>query len=83
MQGSLYSKIIAKAWADEAFKRRLLEHPLETLRAEGAVVPDGVRVTVVENTPEAVTFVLPRKSADELSEHQLASATGGILTDGY
>jgi len=75
--GSLYSKIVAKAWADEAFKRRLFEHPVETLRAEGATVPDGMRVTIVENTPEAVTFVLPRKSSDELSERELAGAAGG------
>lgn len=74
---SLFSKIVAKAWADEAFKQRLLAHPVETLRAEGAAVPDGVRVTIVENTADDVTLVLPRKPGNELSERELAGAAGG------
>ena len=74
---SLFSKIVAKAWADEDFKRHLLDHPVETLRAEGANVPDGVRVRIVENTTDDVTLVLPRKPAHELSERELASASGG------
>ncbi len=30
-----YSRIVAKAWEDEAFKQRLLADPKATLQAEG------------------------------------------------
>lgn len=73
---SLQSRLIAKAWADDEFKRRLLANPGEALRAEGIEVPAGIEIAVVENTADRFTFVLPRRPKDELSERELASATG-------
>lgn len=73
---SLESKIIAKAWADDDFKRRLLADPVSALRAEGIDVPAGIAISVVENTADRFTFVLPRKPKDELSERELATASG-------
>ena len=73
---SLESKIIAKAWADDDFKRRLLADPVAALRAEGVDVPAGINISVVENTADRFTFVLPRKPKDELSERELATASG-------
>ncbi len=34
-QSNQYQQLIAKCWADEAFKQRLLDNPAETLKAEG------------------------------------------------
>jgi hypothetical protein len=54
-------KIIAKAWADEAFKQKLLSNPLETLREQGVSIPPGIDVRVVESTADVYYFVLPPK----------------------
>jgi hypothetical protein len=54
-----YSKIIAKAWRDPAFKAKLLADPQAALKNAGISVPTGVTVKVVENTDTHVHFVLP------------------------
>jgi hypothetical protein len=55
-------KVIAKAWRDEAFKKRLQQDPLTVLRAEGVDLPKGVReVRVVEDGPDLRYLILPVK----------------------
>jgi len=71
-----YQQLIAKCWADEAFKQRLLADPAGTLKAEGIEVPEGVRVQVVENTAHVITLVIPEQPKD-LSDEALAGAAGG------
>ncbi len=62
-------KVIAKAWADEAFKQRLLSNPSETLRGEGIEPPPGVEVRVVESTDKVYYLVLPPKpQGEEITE---------------
>ena len=59
----LWAKIVAKAWSDEAFKAELLNNAEQVLKAEGAEIPEGVRVQVVEeqkpSTAEDVYLYLP------------------------
>ena len=59
----LWAKIVAKAWCDEAFKAELVNNPEQVLKAEGAEIPEGVRVHVVEeqkpSTAEDVYLYLP------------------------
>ena len=59
----LWAKIVAKAWCDEAFKAELLNNAEQVLKAEGAEIPEGVRVHVVEeqkpSTAEDVYLYLP------------------------
>lgn len=54
-----WAKIIAKAWADEDFKARLIADPAETLKAEDIEVPDGMIIKVVENTDKLTHILLP------------------------
>jgi len=75
-QSKRYQQLIAKCWADEAFKQRLLADPAETLKAEGIEVPTGVRVQVVENTAQVCTLVIPVQSND-LSDEVLERVSGG------
>jgi hypothetical protein len=64
-------KVVAMAWADEAFKHRLLSDPARVLRAQGVSVPEGVEVRIVEDTAMVLHVVLPVKpSSQELSEEQ-------------
>ena len=75
------SKIIAKSWADDGFKRRLMNDPSGTLKAEGVDLPAGVTVKVVENTSNVVHLVLPAKPTD-LSDEDLDQVAGGAGTAG-
>ena len=57
-------KIIAKAWADESFKERLLSDSRRVLQEEGIPVPPGVEVKVLEQTDMQLYVVLPKKPTD-------------------
>lgn len=61
-------KVIAKAWADEAFKQKLIAQPAETLREEGLDTPPEVELRVVECTDKVVYVVLPPKPRGDESE---------------
>jgi len=71
-------KIIAKARRDPAFKAEPTANPAAALKAEGIDVPDGVAVTVVENTDKQFHLVLPPVPTGELSEGDLEAVAGGI-----
>ncbi len=71
-----YQQLIAKCWADEAFKQKLLADPAATLKAEGIEIPAGVTVRVVENTARQFTLVIPPKP-DALSDEALEGVAGG------
>ena len=73
------SQIIAKSWADDGFKGRLLSNPMDTLKAEGVEIPAGVTVRVLENTSNVVHLVLPAKPTD-LSDEDLDKVAGGAST---
>ena len=68
--------IVARAWADEAFKARLLENPGAVLREHGIEVAPGVRIDVVEDSSEVRHFVLPASPVGELSEEELSPVAG-------
>ena len=72
-----FGKIVAKAWRDPAFKAELIANPAAALKAEGIDVPDGMAVTVVENTDKHFHLVLPPVPTDELSDEALDAVAGG------
>lgn len=77
-----WSQIVAKAWADETFKKRLLADPAGVLMGHGMIVPAGVEVRVVENTDQVRYLTLPVRPTGEtggaLNEEELARVAGGI-----
>ena len=78
------TKLITKALEDEAFRSELLSNPKAVIEKEsGQTIPEGVEVKIVEEAPNSVTIVLPRKpaSADvsgELSDEGLEKVSGGL-----
>ena len=72
------SQLIAKCWADEGFKRKLLADPAATLKAEGAEVPPGLSIKALENTDKMFHPVIPAKPAD-LSDEELGKVVGGAI----
>jgi len=74
-----YAKIVAKAWADEGFKQRLLSDPTTVLKEHGIEVPVGVVFKVVESTSNLVYLTLPPRpdssqvAAEELDSREAAN----------
>jgi Nitrile hydratase, alpha chain len=74
---TVYAKAVRKAWTDPEFRAKLLANPRAALADEGAPMPAGVTIKVVENTDAVVHLVLPPRPSGELSEEALAAVAGG------
>jgi hypothetical protein len=76
-----WGQIVARAWADEGFKKRLLADPAAILKEARVQMPAGIRVRVMEDSDETLHLTLPQKPGEgELAEEdlqQLAAAVGG------
>jgi hypothetical protein len=75
-QGKKISQLIAKCWADEGFKHKILTDPAAALKAEGMELPAGQSIVAHENTEKVFHLVIPAKPT-ELSDEDLAHAAGG------
>ncbi len=73
-------QIIAKSWADDGFKQRLLKDPAAVLKEEGVHIPQGLDLRVVENTDSVFYLVLPKPPicSDELSDEEMGKAAAGV-----
>jgi hypothetical protein len=77
-QGMKIGEIISKAWADEAFKQRLLADTATVLAEEGIEIPEGVTIKAVENTDTCFHLVIPPKQMPtSLDMSELAAIAGG------
>jgi Nitrile hydratase, alpha chain len=76
-QTKRWSQIVAQAWADGAFKERLLADPRTVLQEHGISIPTGRGVRVLEPPEHAVYFVLPPRPRGELPDEQLDRVVGG------
>ncbi len=72
-----WAKVVAKAWSDPAFKKRLLENPKEILESNGLEIPEGTRLVINENTKTNFYLTLPEKPKGELSEEKLQEIAAG------
>ncbi|MBS0650915.1 MAG: NHLP leader peptide family RiPP precursor [Verrucomicrobia bacterium] len=72
-----WAKVIAKAWSDPAYKKKLLENPEATLAAEGISMPKGIHVEIHETTNKVVHLNLPQRPEGDLSEEQLLKVAAG------
>ncbi len=70
-------RVVAKAWADEAFKAALIADPNAALAAEGIAVPAGVKLKVLEDTSDTMHFILPPPPSAALSDEAVGSVAGG------
>jgi Nitrile hydratase, alpha chain len=79
-QGKKISQLIAKCWADEGFKHKLLADPAATLKTEGVEVPAGlsIKVLVLENDAKVFHLIIPAKPTDLSDEDLDKLATGTI-----
>jgi len=72
-----YAKIVAKAWSDEDFHKRLVNDPEKTLRDEGWKIDSRIKVKIAENSDtHTLTLGLPSKPQG-LSDEQLRDRAEG------
>jgi hypothetical protein len=76
-----WGKVVARAWSDELFKKRLLADPAVVLKEHGIEVPSEMAVKVMEDSTEVVHLILPSPPA-ELSEEEMNQVAGGTGTIG-
>ena len=80
-QAKLWAKVVAKAWADEDYKKRLMGDPASVLVEEGMPVLEGLEIKVVEATEKQAWIVLPPKPEEDKIEEALEArlAAGGCF----
>lgn len=62
-QAKKFGQVVAKAWTDPDFKKRLLSDPKEVLSENGVDVRGASEVHMHENTGDVLHLVLPAKPA--------------------
>jgi hypothetical protein len=74
----VWNQIVARAWCDEDFMKRLLAHPREMLAENDLEVPPGTEVHVVlgsevriDDTDSVRRFTLPAGPSHELMDEEL------------
>jgi hypothetical protein len=73
------SRIIARAWKDEAFANELRRNPKAAIEKEVGKLPDAIKIQVVEESPTSLYLVLPARPSGtgELSDAELEGVAGG------
>jgi len=62
-QQKQWARIVAKAWADDDYKARLIADPKAVLAAENVEFDHSMDFTVVEAAENQIVLVLPPKSS--------------------
>jgi hypothetical protein len=77
------NKLVVKAYEDEAFRQQLIADPKKIYEQElGTNIPDSINIQVVEEQPNTIYMILPRKAEEagaegELSDEALEAVAGG------
>jgi hypothetical protein len=82
-QEKQWSQIVARAWADEAFKYRLLSEAATVLREHGLEMAPDIDLKVVEDTEKVRHFVLPAAPIGELTDEELSPTAGADSFSGF
>jgi len=75
---SVLSRVMVRCWADPVFKAQLLADPVAVLKAQGFELPEGLHISVLEDSPALVHWVIPARPS-ELSDAVLDAVAGGQL----
>lgn len=78
-----WGMLVARAWADDDLKQRLLDDPAPVLEEFGIEVPEGVVLKVVEDTDQVQHLVLPASPTDDLSDEELTCSVGFDSFSGF
>ncbi|NDD58467.1 MAG: NHLP leader peptide family natural product precursor [Chlamydiae bacterium] len=59
----IWAQVVAKAWSDEAFKRRLVKEPEKVLKENGFVLDPNINYHIIEDSKENKSLVIPKDSS--------------------
>ncbi len=76
-QRQAMAKIVARAWADPGYKKKLMRQPRAVLAEAGIAVPKGHKVVVHECDKKTSHFVIPAKPEGLIGE-DVAAAHGAL-----
>lgn len=80
-RGELEQQVVERAARDSQFRKDFMTNPRETAEREfGVAIPEGIDITVLEETPSSVYVVLPPAQAQagrEVSDADLEAVAGG------
>ncbi|MGM0706173.1 MAG: NHLP leader peptide family RiPP precursor [Bacteroidota bacterium] len=81
-RSEIEARIIANAWRDRRYKRRLMSNPREVISREiGTEIPRDVNIRVLEEEENTLFFVLPRNPND-YSESEMNAEEAVLLAAG-
>lgn len=72
------AEIIARAWSDLSFKKRLHEDAREVLLEMGVEIPSGKSVRVVEDTADTYYLYIPPAPTADILGVQAVDVTSGV-----
>jgi len=73
-----WESVLKKANEDLAFREKLKSNPKEALAEEaGEMIPDAVRIVVLDQNDVDFVITLPRSETGELSDMDLEHVAGG------
>jgi hypothetical protein len=72
-----WMKVVAKAWSDKLFKKRLLADPAGVLQENGIEIPGTAAIKIVEDSAKTIHLILPG-GPKELAEAELEQLAGGV-----
>ena len=77
--------LLAACWKDDALKARFMADTKAVLAERGIKMPDGMDVTVLENTDNTVhiTLPVPPDGHAEMTMEELSQAAGGTIFPGF
>ena|SRR5579872_905458 len=79
----LWGALVAKAWADDNLKARLIDDPATVLREHGMDVPYDLELRVVEDTDQVRYLVLPTSPGNDLADEELTCSVGYDSFSGF
>ena len=65
------AKVIARAWTDESYKKRLHSHPRDALAEADLHLPEHHKIKVYEDSADETHIVIPRRPA-HITDAQLS-----------
>lgn len=74
-----HQQLIAKCWADEAFKQQLISEPAHILAQESIEIPEGVQVKVLADSEHRLHWVIPARP-NHLLDEEIGVVTAGTYT---
>jgi hypothetical protein len=87
MRAQYTEQLLSRAERDPEYRKQLIEDPSSAIEEElGIDLPEGIRVTVVQEGPNEAILVMPRHlEPGQLGDEELlavAGAGGGCGTEG-